>query len=62
MEEKKTEFWLTKVWGIEDGYFFGLIKKLNEFFEGKFVIATQIFNQNTRWQGAVYYKEKPKKR
>jgi len=32
MEEKKTEFWLTKVWGIEDGYFFGLIKKLNDKF------------------------------
>lgn len=57
MEERK--FWKTKVWGIEDNMFFGLIKKVNDFYIGKFTISTQIFHDEKmgRWHAAIFYKE-----
>jgi len=57
MEEEK-KFWMSKVWGIQEKEFFSLIKKLNEFYKNKFIIATQVFHGDV-WSAIVYYKKKP---
>jgi hypothetical protein len=53
-------FWTNKVWGIEAANFFELIKKLNEFYKDRFVIATQTFQEGKNWRAIVYFKEQPK--
>ena len=35
-----------------------LVRKLNEFYPGKFVVGTQVFRNDFGWTALVYYKVK----
>lgn len=51
-----SDYWISRVFSIEDINIHSLIAKLNKFYEDKFVIATQTHYINNKWVAIVYYK------
>jgi hypothetical protein len=56
---EESKYYESKVYCVQDGYLFTLVKKLNEFFAGKWVVATTVFepkSEKDAWKALVYYK------